>query len=309
MARTDARAVVFAYSNVGVRCLAALIAGGIDVALVVTHRDSAGENVWFESVAALAELNDIPVVAPDDANTSEFVDRLRTLAPDFLFSFYYRRMLGEALLAVPSKGAFNMHGSLLPKFRGRAPVNWAILKGETQTGASLHRMVAKPDAGALVDQQAVPILPNDTAVMVYDKVVLAAEMVLLRSLPAMVAGTHTETPLDLAAGSYYGGRSPEDGRIDWHEPAQVIHNLVRAVAPPYPGAFFDTGERRLYILGSHYRGEAAASEPALYFDNGVLWADCADGRRFRVTALEHAGKRLDEGAFNALFGDSRLALV
>lgn len=301
--------MVFAYSGVGVRCLSAVLASGIDVCLVVTHIDSAAENIWFDSIAALAELNNIRVITPEDPNTPELAAELRALAPDFVFSFYYRRLLSESLLAAPRRGAFNMHGSLLPKFRGRAPINWALLKGETETGASLHRMVAKPDAGPLVDQQAVPILPNDTAVQVYDKVACAAETVLMRSLPRLLDGAATETTLDLGSGNYYGGRKPEDGRIDWRRSAQSIHNLVRAVAPPYPGAFFDIGETRVFIMGSYYRHEAAVSStPALYWENDKLWADCADRKRFRVLSLEVDGRQLDERAFRELFAGVRLEI-
>lgn len=307
MANSDHRAVVFAYSGVGVRCLASVLASGIDVGLVVTHEDESGENIWFDSVAALAGLNDIPVVNPIDPNTPALIADVCALAPDFLFSFYYRRLLPEALLEIPDRGAFNMHGSLLPKYRGRSPVNWAILKGEKETGASLHRMVAKPDAGALIDQQSVPILPNDTARCVYDKVACAAEQVLARSLPRLMEGTASETPLDLSRGSYFGGRRPEDGRIDWREPAVAIHNLIRAVAPPWPGAFFDTRAGRLFVMGSHYRGEAGGSaSPALYWRDGNLWADCSDGRRFRVLSLELDGQQMNEGAFRAAFGGERL---
>src|SRR5262249_5467118 len=157
--------------------------------------------------------------------------------PDFLFSFYYRHMLKPALLSAARRGALNMHGSLLPKYRGRVPVNWAVIKGETETGATLHYMTEKPDAGDIVDQQAVTILADDTAVDVFNKVTAAAATVLDRSLPALVAGTAVRHPQNLSVGSYYGGRRPEDGRIDWTQSASAVHNLVRGVAPPYPGAF------------------------------------------------------------------------
>ena len=154
------RAVVFAYHDVGVRCLEVLRAAGVDVRLVATHEDDPHETVWFESVAARARLYGIPVVTPADPNGRETVERVRAAAPDLLFSFYYRRMLGAELLALPRRGAYNLHGSLLPKYRGRAPVNWAILHGERETGATLHEMVAKPDAGRIVDRERVPILPE-----------------------------------------------------------------------------------------------------------------------------------------------------
>ena len=221
------RAVVFAYHAVGVRCLKVLLAHGIDVPLVVTHEDSPGEAIWFDSVAATAALYGIPVRAPADPNTPELVAEIAALAPDFLFSFYYRRLLKAPLLALTPRGALNMHGSLLPKYRGRAPVNWAVLHGERQTGATLHYMTAKPDAGDLVAQTAIPILPDDTAQEVFDKVTVAAEIALDGVLPALIAGTAPRTRQDPAGGSYFGGRRPEDGIIDWRRDA-VCH--------PQPGA-------------------------------------------------------------------------
>ena len=164
------RAVVFAYHNVGCRCLSVLLAHGLEVALVVTHDDNPDETIWFDSVERLAGLHDLPVAKPVDPNAEDFVERVRRAAPDFLFSFYYRQMLGRALLEIPPRGALNMHGSLLPRYRGRVPVNWAVLHGERETGATLHYMVDKPDAGDVVAQQAVPILPEDTAVEVFNKV-------------------------------------------------------------------------------------------------------------------------------------------
>lgn len=242
------RAVVFAYHNVGVRCLRVLLDAGVDVALVVTHEDSANENIWFGSVLAAARREGLAVITPGNPNTVEVLAQVAALAPDFIFSFYYRQMLGEPLLALARDGALNLHGSLLPHYRGRAPVNWAVLHGEPSTGASLHYMVAKPDAGDLVAQTEVPILENDTAAEVFEKVTVAAELTLWRALPALLERRAPRLPLDLAAGSYFGGRKPEDGRVRWSQGAAAVHNLVRAVAPPYPGAWFDLGGRRFELL-------------------------------------------------------------
>ncbi len=226
------RAVVFAYHNVGVRCLSDLLAHRVEVALVVTHTDNPAETIWFDSVAKLAVENRLPAITPDDPNAPAIVERIRALRPDFLFSFYYRHMLKPPLLASATAGALNLHGSLLPKYRGRVPVNWAVINGETETGATLHYMTGKPDAGDIVDQLAVPILPDDTALDVFRKVTVAAEITLHRSLPALLGGTAPRRPQDLASGNYCGGRTPEDGRIDWRLSALRIHNLVRGVAPP-----------------------------------------------------------------------------
>ena len=115
------RAVVFAYHNVGVRCLKVLLAGGVDVALVVTCRDDPDENIWFDSVASLCREERIPCLTPDDASSAELLEQVREAMPDVIFSFYYRHLLPADLLAVAP--AFNMHGSLLPEYRGRAPIN------------------------------------------------------------------------------------------------------------------------------------------------------------------------------------------
>ncbi len=303
------RAVVFAYHNVGVRCLRVLLAHEVDVRLVVTHEDRPDEAIWFDSVAAVARECELDVVAPPDPNAPDFVARVRALAPDFLFSFYYRQLLGEPLLAAAARGAYNMHGSLLPKYRGRVPVNWAVIRGERETGATLHRMVAKPDAGAIVAQEAVPILPDDTAAEVFAKVTVAAEIALDRVLPRLVAGTAEHREQDLKAGSYFGGRRPEDGRIDWSQDAHAIHNLVRGVAPPYPGAFTTVAGRPARILRTRVLAQVAPRSPApgMYVERGRLLADCGRGV-LQVLRLEIDGVPVDAAAFGARFGPDKISI-
>jgi methionyl-tRNA formyltransferase len=300
--------VVFAYHNVGVRCLSVLLARGVDVRLVLTHEDSPGENVWFGSVRNRAIEHGVPAIAPPDPNAADVLERVRSCEPDFLFSFYYRQMLKTPLLKSARRGAYNMHGSLLPKYRGRAPINWAILKGETETGATLHAMSEKPDAGDIVDQIAVPILPDDTAREVFEKVTVAAELTLNRCLPALIAGTAKLKPQDLSKGSYFGGRKPEDGAIAWTQSAREIHNLVRAVTRPYPGAFCDTAAGRLVVWRTLMRNESAPGAPALAIQNGELVARCGDGGLLKVLDAELDGKPLDAETLGAKHGGA-LALL
>ena len=304
------RAVVFAYHNVGVRCLKVLLAHRVDVPLVVTHADSPDETIWFGSVAATAAEYGIPAVTPDDPNLPDLVARVAALAPDFLFSFYYRKMLQAPLLASPARGALNMHGSLLPRYRGRAPVNWAVLHGERETGATLHYMTEKPDNGDIVAQSAVPILPDDTAQEVFDKVTVAAEIALDDVLDALVAGTAPRRRQDLAQGGYFGGRRPEDGIVDWTRDAASIHNLVRAVAPPYPGAFTTVGRRPARILRSRCGDEAAAPTltPTLEARDGRLAARCGGGGTLQVLALEIDGIAMGPADFVVCFGTAPVPL-
>ena len=302
------RAVVFAYHDIGVRCLETLLELGIDICLVVTHEDSESEQIWFESVEEIARKNNIEVIKPGDANAPGVVKQVAGFQPDYIFSFYYRQMLGQSLLDIPVSGAFNLHGSLLPAYRGRVPVNWAIILGEKECGVSLHRMEIKPDAGNLLARAAVSILKNDTAYDVFQKLKCASENLLLEVVPEMLADRVFETPLNLEDGSYYSGRKPEDGRINWRMPAADIHNLIRAVAPPYPGAFFDTGSYHVEILGSYIKGENARfAEACIYFEGGYFQADCADGKRFMITHLVIDGSKADEALFEQTFGQ-RLVL-
>lgn len=301
---TPATAVVFAYHNVGVRCLQVLLDAGVQVKLVVTHTDNPKETIWFDSVAALAGQHQIPTITPDDANIREVIEQVAATVPDFLFSFYYRQMLGPEILSIPKRGAFNMHGSLLPKYRGRVPINWAIIKGETETGATLHEMVAKPDAGRIVAQQAVSIGPDETAVEVFHKVTEAAAAVLAHSLQGLIDGSAELMEQDLKAGSYYGGRKPEDGIIDWSQSARDIHNLVRAVAPPYPGA-------TSAVMGQPINIHRTALAPAHFKHHNPGFVNvstdrcialCGDGCMLRILQAEYAGKVLDEPALAAALG-------
>ena len=295
--------VVFAYHQVGFRCLSVLLAHGVDIRLVVTHADDPHETIWWQSVAKLAGQAGIPVITPENPNSATVIEQVRQCRPELIFSFYYRHMLSAQLLQIPTVGCFNMHGSLLPKYRGRVPVNWALVHGESESGVTLHRMEIKPDAGHLLDQQMLQVLPNDTAHDLFLKLVCAAETVMQRALPGLLSGSFEERPMDLHAGSYFGGRKPEDGLVDWSRSAWEIHNLIRAVAPPYPGAFMDVQGQRLRLLGSYWRGDAAKSDTVrIYWESGSCYADCADARRIELTSLEFDAVIIGEKDFYAHFG-------
>jgi methionyl-tRNA formyltransferase len=285
-------AVVFAYHDVGVRCLKVLLARGVNVSLVVTHEDNPKENIWFGSVAQVCHEHGIAYITPEDPASAELLAQVTALSPDFIFSFYYRHMLPVSILSAAKHGAYNMHGSLLPTYRGRVPINWAVLHGESEIGATLHEMTAKPDAGAIVAQTSVPILPDDTAHEVFGKVVVAAEKTLWDVLPQMLAGKTPSLPNDLSKGSYFGGRKPEDGRIDWNKTAQQVHNLVRAVAPPYPGAFFHVADDKITVNKTRLVSADVASvlnqqygAKQSFIENGRLYKRCGDGSYLEIVDL------------------------
>jgi len=231
------KAVVFAYHNMGIAGLEALKRERFDIIAVFSHQDNPDENCWFDSVVDWAGKNKIPVFCPEDVNTPDWIGKIGAMAPDAIFSFYYRNLLGKEILSVPSSGAYNLHGSLLPAYRGRCPVNWVLLNGEKRTGVTLHHMVKKADAGDIVGQKEVIIDSKDTAVILYKKLCEKARELLEELLPLIKNGSAPRHPQDLQSGSYFGGRKPEDGKIDWNRPVIQIYNLIRAVTKPYPGGF------------------------------------------------------------------------
>jgi methionyl-tRNA formyltransferase len=245
------RIIFLGYHNIGYFCLKALMelcaALGDEIAAVVTHADHPRENIWFASVRDLAFKHYLPVYQPSDPNDPAFVAAMARLRPDFLFSCYYRHMLKKPLLDLPRLGALNLHGSLLPKYRGRAPVNWVLVNGETETGVTLHYMEEKADRGDLVAQRRVPITEEDTALTLFARLTVAAEDLMREAYPLLRTGQAPRIPQDHTQASYFGRRRPEDGRIDWRKSAGEIYNLVRAVTHPYPGAFTFLNGRKWYI--------------------------------------------------------------
>jgi methionyl-tRNA formyltransferase len=259
---------------------------GDNVVALMTHEDNPGENIWFETPAGAAAAHGVPVHTPLSPNSPEWIERITEMRPDLVLSVYYRHMIGQAILDLPTLGAFNMHGSLLPKYRGRAPINWAVLHGEPRIGMTLHRMVKRADAGPIVDQEGVDIDPRDTAEQAFRKVLPCARTVLARQIDQLLSGTASETPQDDAQATYFGARRPDDGRIDWSRPSHEIFNLIRAVTAPYPGAFTDFGNARLMV----WWAEAASGQgqPGQILSLAPLVVATGDGA-LELTRVEWQG--------------------
>lgn len=294
------RIIVFGYHDVGYACLEALITRGENVAAVFTHVDDPGEQIWFHSVAELAQRHGIPVHFPANVNAPEWVAHIRELRPDLILSFYYRNLLSGAILSLAPLGAYNLHGSLLPKYRGRAPVNWAIVQGEAHTGVTLHQMIARADAGDMVDQQTVSIEPEETAREVFAKIAAAAREVLERRIDDLKTGSVLRIPQDESRATYCRGRVPEDGRIDWQDSARSIFNLVRAVTHPYPGAFTEFEGKRLWIWWARPRA-GRGGRPGTVLMVAPLLLATGDGS-LEVLRLQWEG----EAERDAAEGDHRL---
>ncbi|RMF93289.1 MAG: formyltransferase [Candidatus Schekmanbacteria bacterium] len=241
--------VIFAYHNIGYICIKELLKQKANIAAIFTHKDSKDENIWFKSVEKLARQKGIPVFTPSskEIKSKVFFNKLKRLKPDIIFSFYYRYLLPQSILDIPPYGAFNLHGSYLPEYRGRCPVNWVIINGEKSTGVTLHYMEKKADSGDIVAQKRVPISFKDTALTLFRKMEKTAAELIRKTYPKIIEGKIKRIPQDTKKASYYGGRNPEDGKIEWDNSKESIYNLIRAVTHPYPGAFTYLNGEKLYV--------------------------------------------------------------
>lgn len=271
------KALVLAYHNIGCIGIRALLAHGFDILAVFTHKDDPHENIWFESVAELAAAHDIQLYTPEDINHPLWVERIREMGPAIIFSFYYRDMVGKEILDIPPVGSLNLHGSLLPRYRGRCPVNWVLINGEKETGVTLHYMTPRPDDGDIVGQKRVPIDDNDTALSLHKKLAIAAGDLLEELLPEILENQVECIPQDHSSASYFGGRRPQDGEIDWRQDATNVRNLVRAVTRPYPGAFSYLGYRKCIFWDVRLRETFEDVAPGTVLSTEPLTIACGDG--------------------------------
>ena len=271
------KAVVLAYNNIGCEGIRALLENGFEIQAVFTHKDDPNENLWFESVAELASQKGLPLYAPDDINHPLWIAKIGKMKPDFIFSFYYRNMIGKELLSIPAKGCINLHGSLLPKYRGRCPINWAVINGEKETGVTFHYMTEKPDTGDILAQEKFPIGPNDTARDVHENAAKAAAKLLRAALPKLKKGLLKGVKQDEKKATYFGGRKPADGLIDWSRSASEIRNLVRGVTRPYPGAFSCLGEKKYLFWEVAEAKNAQKAFPGTVLSVNPLTIACGKG--------------------------------
>ena len=236
------RITFFGYSSVGHASLRTLCDMGCEIVSVVTHRDDPNENRWFPSVAGLAREHGLEVLELPGGKLSEAARRQveKSLAGqrvDLIVSASFRSLLPPEILALTRLGGVNLHGSLLPRYRGRAPLNWALLHGEAETGMTLHHMNEAADAGDIIGQCRLVVGENETAPELQCRLDAAAVDLLRAMLPAVAAGTAPRRPQDPRQATEFGRRRPTDGQFHWRWPARRIHNLVRAVTRPFPGAF------------------------------------------------------------------------
>jgi methionyl-tRNA formyltransferase len=231
--------------------LRALLEMDADVSAVFTLSDRlAARAAGAVDLEPLAKAFGVPLLRTDNLNAPTEVERVRALSPDLIVAVGWTRLLGEELLRIPVRGCVGFHASLLPRHRGRAPVNWAILRGETITGNTMMFLDPGADTGDIIDQRQVSIEPDDTCATVYAKVAAAGAQMLCMHLPALLAGEAPRHPQDHDGADLLPKRTPEMGITDWDRPARAVHDWIRALTHPYPGAFSYLNGRKLFLWRS-----------------------------------------------------------
>ncbi|MCE9618408.1 MAG: bifunctional UDP-4-amino-4-deoxy-L-arabinose formyltransferase/UDP-glucuronic acid oxidase ArnA [Planctomycetes bacterium] len=285
------KTVILAYHELGAAGLKAALRNGLDVVAVFTHRDDPSEGGWYASVAREAAAAGIPVHAPEKLDHPIWIERIREMKADLLLSCHYRLMVGPKVRELFPKGCINLHSAMLPKYRGRCPINWVLVNGESETGVTLHHMSDKADAGDIIAQRKVAIDINDTARTLTAKMSAATSALLDEALPLVRTGKAPRTPQNEKDATSFGRRTPEDGVIDWTKSSEEIRNLVRAVAHPWPGAFTFAGERKFMVWST--RTAKGSGQPGEILSKDPLVVACGTG------ALEIVEAQPAEGVWSS----------
>lgn len=308
MTKKDLKIVFFGTPEFAVASLDKLVMGGYNIAAVVTMPDKPagrGQQILQSDIKKYAVAHNLPVLQPEKLKAEDFVDELRRINAD-LFIVIAFRMLPEVVWQMPKYGTFNLHASLLPKYRGAAPLNWAVINGDKETGVTTFFLKHEIDTGDIIQQKRITIEDSDNAGTVHDKLMtLGADMV-IETVDAIIAGTVATIPQDQLCKSATPTPAPkifkETCHIDWNNPAEKIHNLVRGLSP-YPAAWStfekDGKEHQLKIFETALTGMSAdgAAPGTVKTDKNNIYVACADNY-LQILSLQQSGKkRMDSSAF------------
>lgn len=278
--------------------LQALLDAGHEVCGVFTQPDkpkNRGMKLQPPPVKVLALAHEIPVYQPTSVKDGTALEIIQQLEPELIVVAAYGRILPNAILDYPAKGCINVHSSLLPKFRGAAPIHWAVVSGETETGVTIMHMAQELDAGDIIDQIRTPIDPDESVEAVHDRLAQLGGKILVDVVSQIAEGTATRTPQDGSQATYAPMLSRELSNIDWNQSAKAIHDKIRGLSP-WPAASTNIiSDTTIKIFGSTNLGEATAAQPGTIIAAGKQGIDvaCGDGKVLRITQLQApGGKRM-----------------
>jgi methionyl-tRNA formyltransferase len=273
---------------------------------VTLDSDSMQKMSGATDLTELAEGSQIPILKVHNINQPDVVAWIRLRAPDLLLVVGWTQLLKPDLLRVPKFACLGFHASLLPKSRGRAPVNWAIINGETETGNTMIILEPEADSGDIVAQRKIPITDDDNCNTIYQKVGQTEVEMLDEILPLIQKGILPRRKQDDSQATVMPKRRPEDGRIDWNRSTREIYNWVRALTDPYPGAFSFLNGEKIWIWAARTDGGPILNpslQPGkiLLDSQGWPWVSTADGCIRVVTAQREGGPKLSGQAAATTF--------
>lgn len=205
------------------------------------------EEQFHPRIHELSKQNNIPIFFSDTVKPSGYEDLLKELNPEIVFAIGWRYLISKSAYSVPARGTLIIHDSLLPAYRGFAPMKWAIINGEKKTGVTLFYIADGVDSGPIVDQLETEILMEDTAQTIDEKIISLYEKIIVKNLELLEKGTAKSIPQDETRATYTCKRTPADGKINWHDPAEKIYNLIRGLTHPFPGAYTFLNGKKLLI--------------------------------------------------------------
>ena len=293
------RIVFMGTPDFAVASLRRLAEDGHEIVGVFTQPDKPGnrKKLTAPPVKEYALTAGLPVYQPERMRGEEPLALLRSLRPDLTVVAAYGQILPEDILAVPPLGSVNVHASLLPKYRGAAPINWAILNGESETGVTLMHMAKKLDAGDMIAVRKTPITPKDNAETLFARLASLGAALLSETIPAIADGTAPRIPQDDAASTYAPMLSRELSPIDWNKPAQTIVNQVRGLVP-WPCASTMLDGKTTKVWHAELGGTTADAAGTLRAAKRGIEAACGDGQSVIITELQsEGGKRMAAGAW------------
>ncbi len=238
---------LFLGSRRGYAVLKKLLEVKAEIAGILCLIEDPHEEQYHLKISALATQHQIPIFYSNQIKPSAYKEVLEKIKPDIAFAIGWRYLIKKDAYTLPPKGTLIIHDSLLPKYRGFAPMNWAIINGETETGVTLFYIDDGTDSGPIVDQMATEIKFTDTAKTLDEKIIQLYEEIIIRNLPALAAGTAKAVPQNERDATYTCKRTPEDGLINWQCSAVEIYNLIRALTHPFPGAFTFLEGKKIFV--------------------------------------------------------------
>lgn len=267
-----------------VASLSALLQAKMNVVGVVTAPDKpAGRGMQLQqsAVKQFALAHDLPILQPEKLKSPEFFEALKQWQPDLQVVVAFR-MLPEQIWSFPSMGTLNVHGSLLPQYRGAAPINWAIINGEKETGVTTFQLQHAIDTGAILLQDRIPIAPNNTAGEIHDTMMVVGAQLLVKTLHGLFDSSIKAVPQEQVIGNEALQHAPKiftkDCEIDWEKPCTSIHNLIRGLAP-FPGAITKIDGKIVKLFLTHIIEGTPTEAPGSFITDGKTFAKiaCKDG--------------------------------